>query len=59
MIMNSNIYVFLENSYILKFSIEGKLLELYKLPSKIKSFPINIDKSLFYINNKNRLVIIN
>ena len=59
MIMNSNIYVFLENSYILKFSIEGKLLELYKLPSKIKTFPINIDKSLFYINNKNRLVIIN
>ena len=59
MIMNSNIYVFLENSYILKFSIEGKLLELYKLPSKIKTFPINIDGSLFYINNKNRLVIIN
>ena len=59
MIMNSNIYVFLENSYILKFSIEGKLLELFKLPSKIKTFPINIDKSLFYINKKNRLVILN
>ena len=59
LIMNNNIFIFLDNSYYLKFNIEGKLLEINKLPSKIKTHLINIDSSLLYINKKNKLVIIN
>lgn len=58
-IINNEILVFLENAYFLKFKIDGNLTELAKLPSKINSYPILIEKSIIFTNNKNKLVIIN
>ncbi|MBL6785884.1 MAG: PQQ-binding-like beta-propeller repeat protein [Candidatus Pelagibacter bacterium] len=59
MILNSQIFIFLENSYVLKFKMNGSIDNIYKLPSKIKSQPIIIDESILFLNKKNNLVIIN
>ena len=57
--LNDKIFIFLENSYILTFNIRGNLEAIDKLPTKIKSSPIIIEKSLLYLDKKNRLSIIN
>ncbi len=55
---NNNLFLFLNNSYLVKISIKGEILEINKLPSKIRSLPIFINDSILYLNNKNRLVVI-
>tara|TARA_B100001063_G_C16611272_1_gene475879 strand:- start:375 stop:893 length:519 start_codon:yes stop_codon:yes gene_type:complete len=59
MVLNKNIYVFLKNSFIVKFNFDSSIQEIIKLPSKIKSQPIIIDNLILYLNNKNRLLAIN
>ena len=59
MMINSKLYIFLKNSYVLKFSVDGNLENVLKLPSKINSEPILLEGKIFYINKKNRLVGIN
>lgn len=59
MILDGSIFIFLKNSKVLNFDINGKFIEIRKLPSKIKTFPISIDGSILFLNNKNRLVILN
>ena len=36
----------------------GEILEINKLPSKIRSLPIFINDSIIYLNNKNRLIVL-
>ena len=48
MIINDKIFIFLNNSYILKFKINGNLDEIDKLPSKINTNPIFIDNSILF-----------
>ena len=55
----NKILIFLANSYVLEFSIEGKLQNISKLKSKIKSNPIFIQDKLIYINKKNKFLVIN
>lgn len=57
-LINSKLYVFLENSYIVKFFAQGHIDDVQKLPSKISSSPIFINDSMIYINNSNRLIIL-
>ncbi len=57
--INSKLYIFLENSYVLKFKIDGNLEEITKLPSKLNSQPIVIEKNLIYFDFNNRVSIIN
>jgi hypothetical protein len=57
-IVNNNIYIFLKNSYLLKFNLNGDLVEINKLPSKINSKPIFINGSLLYLDFKKKLSII-
>ena len=59
MILNNNLFIFLENSFYLKFSVSGELLEIKKLSSKINSKPVVIKNSILYLNNKNKLVVLN
>ena len=59
MIVNTKIFIFLKNSYILKFDIKGNLENVQKLPSKLSVAPILIDKSLLFLNSKNKILIIN
>ena len=59
MLVNNDFLLFLNNSYILYFDIRGRLKEIKKLNSKISSEPIFIDKSLLYLDKKNRLRVLN
>ena len=56
--LNNKIYIFLHNSFLLKFNLNGELSDIYKLPYKINSSPIIIDKKILFINKKNNLEII-
>ena len=58
-LLNNNIYIFLKNSYYLKLNIKGELIDINKLPSKINSSPIVIDRSLLFLNKNNKIVITN
>lgn len=57
--LNDNLYILLENSFYVKFSPNGKILAVEKLPAKMGSYPIFINDSILYINKKNKLVIVN
>ncbi len=56
-LLNNKIYIFLQNSFLLKFDLSGELSDIYKLPSKINSSPIIIDQKILFINKKNNLEI--
>ena len=58
MIANNKIMIFLKNSYVLEFEINGNLENIFKLPNKINSNTIFIDNSIYYINHKNKLLIL-
>ena len=58
-IINNDLFLFLNNSYLVKFSSAGKIKNINKLSSKLSSFPIFINKSIIYLNNKNKLIILN
>ena len=59
MIVNNKIFIFLKNSYLLKFDLKGKLTNIDKLTNKLNTFPIMIDGSMVYLDFKNRLLEVN
>jgi outer membrane protein assembly factor BamB len=59
MLLNDNIVVFLKNSYLLIFENSGNLKDVRKLPRKINSYPILIDKNIMYLDTNNKLTILN
>ncbi len=58
MMLNNNIFIFLENSKVLELSAKGKFITLFKLPSKITSSPISIENSIAFLSKK-RFIIVN
>lgn len=56
---NNNIIIFLENSYLVKFDMYGKINDISKLPIKMNYLPIFINDSILYFNKSNKLVILN
>ena len=58
-LINNQIFVFLENSFVIKLSVNGILKDIYKLPKKINSNPIFVENSLIYLNKKNRITVLN
>ena len=59
MIVNSKIFIFLKNSFVIKLSIEGEIENIFKLPSKMNSNPIFSNNEMIYVNNNNRINVIN
>ncbi len=57
-LVNDNIFIFLDNSYVLKFSIYGDLNEVKKLPAKLNSQPIFVNQTMIYLNFKNKISIV-
>ena len=55
---NNKIIVFFNNSYIATFNINGKIQKINKLTSKIKTKPIFINGSIFYLDKNNKLKIV-
>ena len=58
-IVNNDLLLFLNNSYLVKFNATGKIKDINKLSSKISSFPMFINESIIYLNSKNKLIITN
>ena len=56
---NDKILIFLKNSYVLTFNIYSELEKINKLPSKMKTSPIIVDRSILYLNKNNKLTVIN
>ena len=56
-IVNSDLHLFLKNSHVLKFNINGELKKIDKFKNKISTKPIFINKNLIYINNKNKISV--
>ena len=56
--VNSKIYLYLENSKIVKLDVYGQIRNIQKLPKKIYSRPIFIDSKILYISDKNQIVIL-
>ena len=59
LVINNEIFVFLKNSYLLKFKLNGEINEVIKLPTSLNTSPIVIDDYLLYLDNNNKLIIIN
>jgi len=57
--VNGKLNIFLKNSYVLIFDAGGKIFDIYKLDSKISSFPIFIEENILYLDKKNKLKIYN
>ena len=58
-IVNNDLYLFLNNSYFVKFISNGKIKSIVKLSSPPQSLPIFINKSILYLDYKNKLIINN
>ncbi|MDC1130305.1 PQQ-binding-like beta-propeller repeat protein [Pelagibacteraceae bacterium] len=56
---NNKLMIFLKNSYVIYFKTDGTVVDIFKLPSKLNTNPIIINKSLFYLDSKNKLSIVN
>ena len=59
LLINNDLFVLLNNSYLLNFDIKGKIKKINKLRSKVNTQPIFIDKSFLYLDNKNKLRVLN
>ena len=57
--LNNKLMIFLKNSYAVYFKTNGTVIDIFKLPSKLNTNPIIINKSLLYLDPKNRLSIVN
>ena len=59
MMINDSIYLFLKNSHVIQFNVNGEISKIVKLPSNLKSYPIFVKNYLLYLNKKNKLFVIN
>ena len=57
-LVNNELYIFLNNSYVVKFNVNGKINKISKLPFDIKSFPLFINNSMVFLDKKNKLIIL-
>ena len=57
--INNQIYIFLQNSYVLVFKVDGKIEKIFKLPSKLNSQPILIEESMMFLDSSNKISIVN
>ena len=59
MMINDSIYLFLKNSHVIQFNVNGEISKIVKLPSNLKSYPIFVKNYLLYLDKKNKLFVIN
>ena len=58
-LVNENLFIFLDNSYVVKFYTNGSIKKIDKLPVNMKTSPIFINDSILYLDKKNKLIILN
>ena len=57
--INGKIFVFLKNSYVIVFELNGKIEKIMKLPFKLSSEPILIQDSLIFFDFNNKISVVN
>ena len=55
---NDKIMILLKNSYFLEININGNLENVFKFKNEINSNIIFLNRSILYLDNKNKIVII-
>ena len=58
-LLNNELMILLQNSYILNFKINGNLEKIDKIPSKIQTFPVIANGSFIFLDKNNKISIIN
>ena len=58
-LINNELNVFLNNSFVVKLNTIGKINDIYKFKSKLKSPPIFVNESILYLNKKNQIIVVN
>ena len=59
MIVNSEIFIFLKNGYVVQLNINGKLEKVDKFLNNFKSRPIIVNGQIIYLNSNNKILITN
>ena len=59
LMLNGKIFIFLKNSYVIVFELNGNIEKITKLPFKLNSEPILIKESLIYFDQNNKISIVN
>ena len=59
LLAENELFIFLKNSYIIKYNLTGEIIDIIKLPSNLKSNPILVNNSIFYLSNKKKLFTLN
>ncbi len=59
MIADDKLLIFLENSYIIKLELNGKIELIDRLPTKLYSSPIFSNGLLLFLDSKNKLSVVN
>ena len=59
LMLNNKLFIFLKNSNVLIFKINGDLEKIFKLPIKLNSHPILVEESMIYLDFKNKIAIVN
>ena len=57
--MNNKIFVFLKNSYVIVFELDGNIEKITKLPFKLNSEPILIKDFMIYFDHNNKISTVN
>ena len=57
--LNNEIFIFLANSYLINFNMNGSLKDLRKLPAKINSEVIVIAERELFLGKDNKIRLIN
>ena len=57
-IVNNNLFIFLKDSNLLKLELSGNLREIVDINSKINSNILFINNSIFFLNSRKKLIIL-
>ena len=59
MFADNKIFIFLKNSYLIQFAFDGEIFTVYKMPKKLTRTQYLSKDKIIFINNKNKINIIN
>ena len=59
LMLNGKIFIFLKNSYVIVFELNGNIEKIVKLPFKMNSAPILVQDSLIFLDFNNKISVVN
>ena len=59
LMLNGKIFIFLKNSYVIVFELNGNIEKIVKLPFKMNSAPLLVQDSLIFLDFNNKISVVN